>query len=256
MQAQAIWLTSIPRAKAKALASKKPILMDVYAPWCPYCRRMQSQVYPDRDVRALGDRFVRLRINGEKHPDIMNRYRIQGFPSMVFLDSEGGLLGVARGFHNKERMLRRMRGILKKIERQNRILKELEGSPESAFWNYRAGLYYYRTGSLDKARSHFRTAARHSTVQPDPNVRNALYNLAVVSMDQKDYRQAAQHWTRYLRKYPKQKPDAIYARYYRGISFYFLSDKKQARSDLTFAVRYLPKESDRSGARRLMQALD
>ena len=37
---------------ARAEAQGTPILLEIYAPWCPYCQRMQENVYADAEVRS------------------------------------------------------------------------------------------------------------------------------------------------------------------------------------------------------------
>ena len=50
----------------EAQANETPILLEVYAPWCPYCQRMQETVYADSTVRAYLDRhFTYARLNSD-----------------------------------------------------------------------------------------------------------------------------------------------------------------------------------------------
>ncbi len=48
----------------QAEAEGTPILLEIYAPWCPYCQRMQEEVYADTEVRSYLDRrFTYARLN-------------------------------------------------------------------------------------------------------------------------------------------------------------------------------------------------
>jgi thioredoxin-related protein len=48
----------------QAEAQGTPILLEIYAPWCPYCQRMQETVYADAEVRSYLDRtFTYARLN-------------------------------------------------------------------------------------------------------------------------------------------------------------------------------------------------
>lgn len=47
-----------------AEAEETPILLEIYAPWCPYCQKMQETVYADTEVRSYLDRtFTYARLN-------------------------------------------------------------------------------------------------------------------------------------------------------------------------------------------------
>jgi thioredoxin-related protein len=55
---------SLDEVIGEAEAQGTPILMEIYAPWCPYCQRMQKTVYSDSTVRAYLDRtFTYARLN-------------------------------------------------------------------------------------------------------------------------------------------------------------------------------------------------
>lgn len=103
-----------PLASALETARKtgKKVLVDVYAPWCPWCRRMQREVYTDPAVQAyLKQHFVLTRLDAD---DDASTVRFQGhtlspaalaqglgatgLPTTVFLSPEGKYLTRLPGF--------------------------------------------------------------------------------------------------------------------------------------------------------------
>lgn len=249
------WHTSLPRAIRLAQKTSRPIVLDIYAPWCPYCRKMQGEVYPSSSIKKLLDDFVLVRIDGEKNRPVSAKYRVTGFPTIVFLDKNGKKISINRGFTTKSAMKTKLMEILAYVQQEKDLIKQLKSKPYSVYLNYKAGVMHYQKADLDRAEKSF-LKANASTEQVSLQKIDALYNLAVVYMDKKDYRSAVKRWNEYIRKYPNQGQDSVYARYYRGISLYFLSDKTSAKSDLVWAVKNLENRADRKSANQLLKYMN
>lgn len=248
LQAESAWLDSLEKGEKIARKNGKPILLDIYADWCGYCRRMQARVYPNNSVSKQTDKFVKVRLNGEKHPAIMRKYKVRGFPTIVFLNQFGSLLDTVRGYRSVSQFQQKLRDVLVRVDKTRNILDQIKGDPESVHLQYKAGLFYYENNKLREARQYFEKAVRSSDRRAPESKRDALFNLAVVYMDSKDYRGAINYWSSYLGQYPEQGQDTIYAYYYRGIAYYYVSDRNAARRDLTLAAQKLESTQDRQGA--------
>ncbi len=99
-------------AVMQAEAQDKKLIVDVYAVWCPWCRRLQREVYADDAVQAyIRDHFVLTRLDAENTEDSL-RFReytltpsemaaglgASGFPTTVFLDQDGKYITRLPGF--------------------------------------------------------------------------------------------------------------------------------------------------------------
>jgi thiol-disulfide isomerase/thioredoxin len=76
-----------------SLASResKPIMVLVYADWCPHCRAL-SPVFADPEVEALSKRLVMVRQNHDDDPEWLQPYnqKYGGYvPRIFFFDSSG-----------------------------------------------------------------------------------------------------------------------------------------------------------------------
>lgn len=102
---------SLQKALELAPQEGKKILVDVFARWCPYCQRMDSEVYPSEGVqKALSDYFLWVKIDVESdamvnyHGEEMTQAEFakalenQNVPTAYFLNSEGAILGKQPGF--------------------------------------------------------------------------------------------------------------------------------------------------------------
>lgn len=100
---------SFADALAFAKTEKKLIFMDAYTTWCGPCKMMASRVFPDSAVGVyFNTHFVNLKTDMEKGegPGLAQRYGVEFFPTLLFLDGEGQVVHKALGYHNAEEFLK------------------------------------------------------------------------------------------------------------------------------------------------------
>ena len=105
------WL-SFSEALAAAKVSGRPILVDVFAPWCPWCQRLQSEVYPDDKIKAYLEKnfeIARLDIEDKESTIEFKGYSLtaaelasglgaEATPTTVFLAANGDYITRLPGF--------------------------------------------------------------------------------------------------------------------------------------------------------------
>jgi thioredoxin 2 len=63
-----------------------PVLVDFWAAWCGPCRMAAPEVH--RAANEMAGRAVVLKVDTDRHPDLAQRYGVQGIPN--FLVMKGG----------------------------------------------------------------------------------------------------------------------------------------------------------------------
>ena len=87
------WLPWGADAFARASREGKPVLLSITAAWCRACHEMDRTTYADPAVAALiHDRFVPVRVDTDRRPDINERYNLGGWPTTAFLTADGALI--------------------------------------------------------------------------------------------------------------------------------------------------------------------
>ncbi|MEW5800819.1 MAG: DUF255 domain-containing protein [bacterium] len=76
-----------------AKAKDKLIFLYLQAPWCQWCRRLESESLTDPEVSLLISRyFIPLQVDTDVRPDLNLRYTMGGWPSIVVLTPEGEVI--------------------------------------------------------------------------------------------------------------------------------------------------------------------
>jgi protein disulfide-isomerase-like protein len=71
-----------------AIGQPRRTFVEFYAPWCPYCKRLEpiwAQLATDLSKTNSDVQIARL--NADTYVDFMPRYDVQGFPTLVLFEN-------------------------------------------------------------------------------------------------------------------------------------------------------------------------
>jgi len=87
------WLEWEKESFDKARSLGRPILLDITGSWCHWCHVMDNTSYKDPVVIDLvNKKFVPVRVDTDRRPDVNRRYNMGGWPTTAFLDNEGRII--------------------------------------------------------------------------------------------------------------------------------------------------------------------
>jgi protein disulfide-isomerase len=89
------WRGDFDATLAEAKEKGKRVLLVFGATWCPPCKTMKRNVWPDEEVtKAVEQGYVPMYIDTEeeKHSQLSTRYRVLGIPAVLVLNAEGEVL--------------------------------------------------------------------------------------------------------------------------------------------------------------------
>lgn len=111
---------------AEAKKQNKLILIDVYTDWCKWCKKMDSDVYSNKEITEyLEDNFIFVKLNGEGNSKITynnrvvtetviaKQFGVDGFPTTIFLKSNGSLISSMPGYYPPDKFLTILKDIIK-----------------------------------------------------------------------------------------------------------------------------------------------
>ncbi len=102
------WLYDFEAGAAQARESERPLMVDVFAIWCSPCKQLDAEVFSRADVAEAAEDFVTVRIDGDKHPDLVNKLKVNAYPTVLFLMPDGTEIGRSLGAVSYKVMLDEM----------------------------------------------------------------------------------------------------------------------------------------------------
>ncbi len=106
-------------AKARAEARKKglPLILDFGHPTCIWCIRLEKLTFSDPNVsKTMNTQFIPLKINVHQDPTLGQKLQVTTYPTLVFADSDGRILGTMEGFKEATAFKEVLRRTLARVE--------------------------------------------------------------------------------------------------------------------------------------------
>jgi thioredoxin-related protein len=93
------WRQDYQKARQEAADKSRPLFIDLGTDNCFWCKQLDARTFKEPGVAAiLNERFVPLKIDASRDPRLADALRVQNFPTLVFANSEGRILGYQEGF--------------------------------------------------------------------------------------------------------------------------------------------------------------
>ncbi len=152
------WEKDFNTALKKAAAQKKPVMVDMYTDWCGWCKVLDEKTYSDPGVIKQAKDFINVKVDGDKNRDVTTKYKIRGYPTILFLDHTGKETHRVVGFRPPEDFLPIMKNLAQNKDPEEEIKKLIASKPSDWESLLRIANYYMEKQDLDQALDSFERA--------------------------------------------------------------------------------------------------
>ena len=107
----------LDQKRAEAKAAGRPVMIDFWAKWCVYCKKLDKLVWNVPEVVAEAQRFETIKVDATATDDaemtaIKEYFKVPGLPMIIFIDSRGEVRhGHSSGWKTADEMLKVMKSI-------------------------------------------------------------------------------------------------------------------------------------------------
>ena len=109
-----VWSTDADQAYAEARRTGEPLLVDLYADWCGWCKTLAREVFPDPRFADAVKGFVLLRVDvddGARGSELAELYHVESLPTLLALEPSGALEGEVRGYSPTAEYVQQIRAV-------------------------------------------------------------------------------------------------------------------------------------------------
>jgi thioredoxin-related protein len=93
-----------------ARSENKSVIIYFHTDWCSWCERMDEDTFKNKDVVNEANEFISIKIDGDDRDDLVDKYKVSGYPTVVFLNSTGYNTNKVVGYQNPTQFLASMGG--------------------------------------------------------------------------------------------------------------------------------------------------
>ena len=99
-------------ALAAADARDTQVMIEFYAEWCNWCRRLEADTFSVPEVRSELQALVSMKLDAEKEgAELASQFEVDSYPTLIFLDSQGNEMDRILGYLPPDGFLRRVQRI-------------------------------------------------------------------------------------------------------------------------------------------------
>jgi thioredoxin-like negative regulator of GroEL len=188
------WEKKFDEAVKKAKHAGKPLMVDFWAEWCDWCRRLDRTTYADPAVIRRAQDFVAVKVNIEgsrRELEVCAKYRVgERLPVVLFISPEGHPLFRLDGYQGPGQFPRTLDAAHQVAGRVMAWEAALESDSDDAAALLGLGRLLFKHEYYDEAQKLLRRSVAHDGATATDGRREARMLLAMLAQVDRDFGEA------------------------------------------------------------------
>ena len=113
------WITEHDQGYEAAKAQHKPMVLVLYADWCGWCKKLLNTTVQDVRVQKFWNQFIWTKVNSDKKREYKDRYKQNGFPMVIMINTQGEVINRIEGFRDARAFVQELEKALAATEKMN-----------------------------------------------------------------------------------------------------------------------------------------
>jgi thiol-disulfide isomerase/thioredoxin len=122
------WRQDYNAARKEAKEKGLPLVIDFYLDTCVPCKIMEHELRRPDVAKQLGEQFIPVRLNGqmEANKSLVEFLRINSYPTVLFADADGKILGTMIGFNDINKFTDSMQRALAQVANPEWMVRDYQ----------------------------------------------------------------------------------------------------------------------------------
>lgn len=248
------WITDFHKGLSLAKSEEKSIMVSFYTDRCKWCKKLEETTYPDPKVVQFSADLVCMKVNAKKDTVISKQYRIHGYPSTLFLKSNGEEIDRIVGYLPPKEFIKKAKDILKGENVFAVLLEKEKKYPKDIKLLAELGEKFADRGMHGEAIARFEKIVKLDPKNKKGKSDDAMFGIGCRYLRQKEYDKAIEEFNALISTYPKADLVAD-AQLYIGYCCERKGDKDKAIAVYRKFVSKYPESEDAEWATKRIEKL-
>jgi len=104
---------SLDNALVLAAKQNRIVFIDFCTPWCGACKRLDEDTWTNgKVIEGLKRSTIPLKLDADKAPIIRDKYKVNAYPTLLFLNPDGSVRARVVGYQIPTRFIETLQGVL------------------------------------------------------------------------------------------------------------------------------------------------
>jgi thiol:disulfide interchange protein DsbD len=229
------------------------VIIDFYADWCTWCKRLDTVTFVDSSVIAMSKDIVFAKINAEVDTATAAIYRVKGYPTVVLANADGSEIDRIGGYLAPSEFKETIENYLKDVNTLNYFLGKADSGATTEL-NYRIGEKYADRGMYPEAEIYFAKVISADPENKELRTDSAMMAVADIKRRDKKYDEAMAEFKKVMEKFPGT-PLATDAEIWTAVVYRQKGDTAKAIEAFENFLKNHPESDDTAYARQQIEKL-